>query len=225
MFTPTTRNPGFVSRRGDDRRIAQVLLIEPGRWDVYWADGASVSVLAPTEDVARLRAQLRRDQSERAMGQAVTTFVPNPEVAAELYHQAHEAPTPPYARGPVDVGRLTPLPAPPGRYAAVASSGVRARALADAVAAELDEATDEAAEAPPLHTKPATEAHEPRDPGPAPTLPPRPTRSIPIQGGPPRRAPPTGGAWIAAVAVASTAALLVAGLAALGVLLALRGAA
>lgn len=71
----STRNPGYVSRRGDDRRIAQVIAIEPGRWDVFWADGASVSLLAPDEGVARLRAQLRRDEHERALSTDPTTLL------------------------------------------------------------------------------------------------------------------------------------------------------
>lgn len=211
MLTSTTRNPGYVSRRGDDRRITHILPDAPGRWDVYWADGASVSVLAPSEDVARLRAQLRRDQSERALDQAVTTFTPG------MTRDPHEAHTP-----PLTIPRPTPTP-----------TGARARALADAVAIELDPGP------PPTFARGEV------------TLPPRPEAgsgerlvpppgdrgASPGQGGPSARAsggrgarhtprrPSTAASWVAAVAVGATAALLVGGLAVLGAVLALGGAA
>jgi hypothetical protein len=216
MLTSTTRNPGYVSRRGDDRRITHILPDVPGRWDVYWADGASVSVLAPSEDVARLRAQLRRDQSERALDQAVTTFVPGaPAKEAGAAKDVLDAPTP-------TITLPTPTP-----------TGARARALADAVAIELVPGL------PPTFARGEV------------TLPPRPEAgsgerlvpppgdrgASPGQGGPSARAsggrgarhtprrPSIAASWVAAVAVGATAALLVGGLAVLGAVLALGGAA
>ena len=106
-MTNPRRNPGYVSRRGDDRRILQVLPTEPGRWDIFWADGASVSLIAPSEDVARLRAQLRRDEHERSLAAADT-----------LWHRPISAPTPevtppfPSFVGPADHPPRLERPAP-----------------------------------------------------------------------------------------------------------------
>lgn len=130
-MNPNRRNPGFVSRRGDDRRIIEVVPTEPGRWDVFWADGASVSLIAPNEDVARLRAQLRRDENERALDSAVTAWhrpsglppappldptppIPAPVGSADFSNTSARIPRPsPRPLGPAPTLAPLPLRAPP----------------------------------------------------------------------------------------------------------------